>query len=142
VAVTNPDVRFSSPTDFGGSAHHVRNVPKADAGCFLMLRNASPLRCIVLMMTPRRAFAVGIFVTFVFGFILAGYNGTALYVWYTTGQVEILGRLESRSSFPPILYGKALFQDALGCLLGICLLIAAAAEIVILIKSFRKHKQV
>jgi hypothetical protein len=80
----------------------------------LELRNASSLRCIATYMPPRRAVTVGTFVTFVPGFVLAGYNGTALYVWYTTGQVEMLGRLEN-SSYSPILYAKSLVEDLAAC---------------------------
>lgn len=94
----------------------------------------------MLKMTPRRAVAVGIVVTFVFGFILAGYNGTALYIWYTAGRVEILGSLEN-SSFAPILYIRAVLQDVFGCVLGVLALVAAVVETTILIRSFRKQKQ-
>jgi hypothetical protein len=75
-------------------------------------------------MTPRRAVFVGKIVTFALGFLLAGYNGTALYVWYATGKVEILGSLES-SSFAPIYFVKTLIENGFFCLLGILLLLGA-----------------
>ncbi len=75
-------------------------------------------------MTPRRAVPKGKVVTFVFGFLLAGYNGTALYVWYRKGKVEILGSLEP-SSFSPIYFAKVLIENGFFCLLGVLLLLGA-----------------
>ena len=75
-------------------------------------------------MTPRRAVFLGKVVTFVFGFLLAGYNGTALYVWYAKGKVEILGSLEP-SSFAPVYFAKTLIEKGFFCLLGILLLLGA-----------------
>jgi len=92
------------------------------------------------LMTPRRAVAVGLWMTFVTGFILAGYNGTAIYVWYTTGKVEILGSLED-SSFVPPLFARALVQDFLGFLTGALLLICAAFAAPAFSKSIKNRKE-
>jgi hypothetical protein len=75
-------------------------------------------------MTPSRAVLMGKIVTFVFGFLLAGYNGTALYVWYRTGKVEILGSLEP-GSFAPIYFAKVLIENGFFCLLGVLILLGA-----------------
>lgn len=73
-------------------------------------------------MTPRRAVFVGKIVTFALGFLLAGYNGTALYVWHTTGKVEILGSLEASAS-APIYFAKTSIENGFFCLLGVLLLL-------------------
>ncbi len=85
-------------------------------------------------MAPRRAVIIGKCITFAIGFLLASYNGTALYVWYTTGKVEILGSLEP-SSFAPTYFAKTLIEDGVFCLLGILLLVASLWPI----PKFRKQ---
>lgn len=93
-------------------------------------------------MTPRRAVVVATWVTFVTGFVLAGYNGTSIYVWYTTGKVEILGGPHD-NSYAPIFFAKALVQDYFGFLIGLCLLILAVFEIAALFlsKALTKKKK-
>jgi hypothetical protein len=91
-------------------------------------------------MTPRRAVAVGTIVTFALGLLLAGYNGTTLYVWYTTGKVEILGKLE-HTSYAPIFFAKSFVENCFGCFIGVCLLIFAMFEAAVLLKSPSGRKQ-
>jgi len=91
-------------------------------------------------MTPRRAVVVGICATFVTGFVLAGYGGTSIYVWYTTGKVEILGGLKD-SSYAPILFGKALVRDFFEFAVGACLLILALFAVAVFSKSLSKRKE-
>jgi hypothetical protein len=91
-------------------------------------------RVLTLRMAPRRAVVVGIWITLVLGLVLAGYNGTSIYVWYATGNVEILGRLKD-PSFGLFFFAKALFQDFFGFLIGVVLLIFAAVEVAILSKA-------
>jgi hypothetical protein len=91
-------------------------------------------------MTPRRAVLVGILVTFVFGFFLAGYNGTAIYVWYKTGKLESLGSLEDSSSVP-IYFAARLVMDFGGFLLGVVLLIAVVAQLAYLGKPLFHNKK-
>jgi hypothetical protein len=50
----------------------------------------------------------------------------------------MLGRLEN-SFYSPIFYAKSLVGDAFGCLLGICLLIAAVLETAVLLRSLGKQ---
>ena len=82
---------------------------------------------------------MGIWVTFIAGFVLAGYNGTSIYVWYTTGQVEILGGLIG-SSYAPIFFAKALVEDFIGFVVGLCLLIFAVVETAVLAKAQTNKK--
>ena len=91
-------------------------------------------------MTPRRAVVVGIWITVVTGILLAGYNGTAVYVWYTTGKVEILGSLKD-SSYSSILFSKALAQNFFGLAIGACLLILVPFEIAAFVKALSRRKQ-
>jgi hypothetical protein len=91
-------------------------------------------------MTPCRAVHVATCVTFVLGLILAGYNGTSIYMWWTTGKVEILGRLEDNSYALIFFFAKALGQNLFGFLIGICLLIFAILEVAFLPKPLIKRK--
>ncbi|CCE11492.1 hypothetical protein BRAS3843_700006 [Bradyrhizobium sp. STM 3843] len=91
-------------------------------------------------MTPRRAVVIGIWVIVATGFILAGYNGAAIYIWYTTGKVELLGSLRD-SSYSPILFSKALVQDFLGFAIGACLLVLAPFVIATFLKALGRRKQ-
>ena len=68
---------------------------------------------------------------------MAGYSGTALYIWYTTGQAEILGKLVS-SSYAPGLFKWSLGEIVFAFLVGVCLLITALYWAVALIRSLWK----
>lgn len=91
-------------------------------------------------MTPRRAVEVGICVTFVIGIILAGYNGTAIYVWCTTGKVEILGGLHDRA-YSPFLYSKSLAQNFIGFAVGAFLLILVPFGVATFSKALRRRNE-
>jgi hypothetical protein len=93
---------------------------------------------LICLMAPRRAVEVGICVTFVIGIILAGYDGTAIYVWYTTGKVEILGALHDRA-YSPLLYSKSLAQNFSGFAVGAFLLILVPFELAIFLKALRRR---
>jgi hypothetical protein len=90
-------------------------------------------------MNRSRAVFIAILIAFVAGFILAGYNGTAIYIWHTTGKIEILGSLEDRPRVP-IYFTMTLILNFGGFLIGVCLLIFAIAEFVVLSKSLIKKR--
>jgi len=94
---------------------------------------------LICRMTPRRALIVGLWVTFVVGVILAGYNGTAIYVWHTTGKVQFLGRLRD-SAFSPFLYTKSLTWNFIGLAFGAFVLILVPFRAVTFWKALRKSK--
>ena len=123
--------------DIAQYGRHVSNVPKADIFPVSVhkLFTFSVLSC---SMTPRRAVEVGICVTFVIGIIFAGYNGTAIYVWGTTGKVEILGGLQDRA-YSPFLYLKSLAQNFIGFAVGVFLLILVPFEVATFSKALRRR---
>lgn len=74
--------------------------------------------------------------TFVTGLVLAGYNGTSIYVWLTTGKVEVLGNLEDNSRLP-LYFTTIVVRDFVGFLIGACLLIVAIVEATVLSRRSR-----
>ena len=94
--------------------------------------------CLTSRMTPRRAVVMGILVTFALGLVLAGYNGTSIYVWLTTGKVEVLGNLEGRSRLP-LYFKTVIVRDFVGFLIGVCLLIGAIVEAAVLSRKRRRQ---
>lgn len=91
-------------------------------------------------MTPRRAVEVGTCVTVIMGIVLAGYNGTAIYVWFATGKVEILGGLHDRD-YSPLLYSNSLAQNFIGFAVGAFLLILVPFEVATFWKALRRKNQ-
>ena len=91
-------------------------------------------------MTPRRAVVVALCVTFVVGFILAGYNGKAIYVWHTTGKVEVLGELHDRAYSSP-LYAKSLVGNFIGFAVGTLILILVPFRVATFWKAFRRRNE-
>lgn len=91
-------------------------------------------------MKPRRAVAIVMLITFVTGLILAGYNGTSIYVWYTTGKLEILGSLEDKGRFP-LYFMLTLILNFGGFIVGLGLLVFGIAEFAILSKSFTNKRR-
>lgn len=81
---------------------------------------------------------MGILVTFALGLVLAGYNGTSIYVWLTTGKVEVLGNLEGSSRLP-LYFKTVIVRDFVGFLIGVCLLIGAIVEAAVLSRKRRRQ---
>jgi hypothetical protein len=91
-------------------------------------------------MTSRRAIEAGLIIVAATGILMAGYNGSALYVWYTTGNVEILGGLRDRAH-APFLYSKSLTQNFIGFGFGAFLLILVPFRAVTFWKALRRRNE-
>ncbi|SIN87961.1 hypothetical protein SAMN05443247_00413 [Bradyrhizobium erythrophlei] len=78
--------------------------------------------------------------TVVIGIILAGYNGSAIYLWYTTRTVETLGGLHDRA-YSPFLYSKSLVQNFIGFAVGAFLLILVPFRVATFWKALRRRNE-
>ena len=74
------------------------------------------------------------------GIVLAGYNGTAIYVWFTTGKVEILGGLHDRT-YSSFLYSKSLIQNFIGLAVGALLLILVPFSVARFARELRRRRE-
>jgi hypothetical protein len=71
---------------------------------------------------------------------LAGYNGSAIYLWYTTGTVEILGGLHDRA-YSSFLYSKSLVLNFIGFAVGVFLLILIPFRVATFRKALRRRNE-